>query len=43
MGFVGRIEQYQHRESVWHPLGSLTPSGKGPLQPPMVTLQILGG
>ena len=43
MGFVGRIEQYQHRESVWHPLSSLTPSGKGPLQPPMVTLQILGG
>jgi ATP-independent RNA helicase DbpA len=24
-------------------LSSLTPSGKGPLQPPMVTLQILGG
>jgi len=43
MGFVGRIEQYQNRESVWHPLSSLTPSGKGPLQPPMVTLQILGG
>ena len=43
MGFVGRIEQYQHRESAWHPLSSLTASGKGPLQPPMVTLQILGG
>jgi ATP-independent RNA helicase DbpA len=24
-------------------LSSLTPSGSGPLQPPMVTLQILGG
>ena len=43
MGFVGRIEQYQHRESVWHPLSSLTPTGQGQLQPPMVTLQILGG
>ena len=43
MGFIGRIEQYQHRESVWYPLNSLTPTGSGPLQPPMVTLQILGG
>ena len=43
MGAVGKIEQYQKRESVWHKLDELTPSGKGPLLPPMVTLQILGG
>jgi ATP-independent RNA helicase DbpA len=43
MGAVGKIEQYQHRASVWHPLEELTPTGHGPLQPPMVTLQILGG
>ena len=46
MGFVGKIEQYQNRPSVWHKLDELTPTGKGPkdlLLPPMVTLQILGG
>ena len=43
MGFVGKIEQYQKRESVWHKLDELTPAGQGPLLPPMVTLQILGG
>ena len=43
MGSVGRIEQYQSHESVWHPLAELTPSGTGPLRPPMVTLQIAGG
>jgi len=47
MGFVGKIEQYQNRPSVWHKLDELTPtaefSQKGPLLPPMVTLQILGG
>ncbi len=43
MGAVGKIEQYQKCESVWHPLDELTPSDKGPLLPPMVTLQILGG
>ena len=43
MGAVGKIEQYQHRASVWHPLEELTPTGHGPLLPPMVTLQILGG
>jgi ATP-independent RNA helicase DbpA len=43
MGSVGKIEQYQKRESVWHKLDELTPTGKGPLLPPMVTLQILGG
>ena len=43
MGAVGKIEQYQKQESVWHPLTELTPTGKGPLLPPMVTLQLLGG
>ncbi|HEY5582681.1 MAG TPA: ATP-dependent RNA helicase DbpA [Rhodoferax sp.] len=43
MGAVGKIEQYQKRESVWHKLDELTPTGKGPLLPPMVTLQLLGG
>jgi ATP-independent RNA helicase DbpA len=43
MGSVGKIEQYQNSASVWHKLDELTPSGKGPLLPPMVTLQILGG
>jgi len=43
MGSVGKIEQYQRQESVWHPVGELTPTGQGPLLPPMVTLQLLGG
>ena len=43
MGFVGKIEQYQNRESVWHKLDELTPTGQGPLLAPMMTLQILGG
>src|SRR5450830_1162776 len=43
MGFVGKIEQYQNRPSVWHKLDELKPTGQGPLLPPMVTLQILGG
>ena len=43
MGSVGKIEQYQKLVSVWHKLDELTPTGKGPLLPPMVTLQILGG
>ncbi len=43
MGSVGRIEQYQKCASVWHKLDELTPTGQGPLLPPMVTLQILGG
>jgi ATP-independent RNA helicase DbpA len=43
MGAVGKIEQYQNQASTWHKLDELTPTGKGPLQPPMVTLQILGG
>ncbi|OGB28579.1 MAG: ATP-dependent RNA helicase DbpA [Burkholderiales bacterium RIFCSPLOWO2_12_FULL_61_40] len=43
MGFVGKIEQYQNQPSTWHKLDELTPTGNGPLQPPMTTLQILGG
>ncbi|WP_394756089.1 ATP-dependent RNA helicase DbpA [Rhodoferax sp.] len=43
MGSVGKIEQYQKRESVWHKLDELKATGKGPLLPPMVTLQLLGG
>jgi ATP-independent RNA helicase DbpA len=43
MGFVGKIEQYQKQESVWHTLDELTPASKAPLLPPMMTLQILGG
>jgi ATP-independent RNA helicase DbpA len=43
MGAVGKIEQYQNQASVWHKLDELTPTGKGALLPPMVTLQILGG
>eukprot|EP01030_Chromulinospumella_sphaerica_P010097 gene10097-9904_t len=43
MGSVGKIEQLQGRESRWFPLADLTPTGSGPLVPPMVTLQIIGG
>ncbi|HSW05575.1 ATP-dependent RNA helicase DbpA [Aquabacterium sp.] len=43
MGRVGRIEEMQGQESVWHPLDELTPKDSGRLQPPMVSLQILGG
>ena len=43
MGSVGKIEQYLKQESVWFPRDGLTPSGSGPLLPPMVTLQLLGG
>ena len=49
MGRVGRIEEMQGRESVWHPLAELSAAAarddasRGPLRPPMVTLQILGG
>ncbi|GAB3487167.1 ATP-dependent RNA helicase DbpA [Curvibacter fontanus] len=43
MGAVGRIEQYQTQESVWHKLDELKPASKEPLLPPMTTLQILGG
>jgi ATP-independent RNA helicase DbpA len=43
MGAVGKIEQYQKQPSTRHKLDELTPTGSGPLRPPMVTLQILGG
>ncbi|APW44265.1 ATP-dependent RNA helicase DbpA [Rhodoferax saidenbachensis] len=43
MGAVGKIEQYQNAPSVWFKRDELTPTGKGRLLPPMVTLQILGG
>ena len=43
MGSVGKIEQYQKQVSVWHTREELSPTGKGPLLPPMVTLQLLGG
>ena len=43
MGSVGKIEQLQGRESRWFPVADLTPTGNGPLVPPMVTIQIIGG
>ena len=49
MGRVGRIDEMQGSESVWHPLAELSAAAsqddatRGPLRPPMVTLQILGG
>jgi ATP-independent RNA helicase DbpA len=43
MGNVGKIEQLQERESTWAPLSTLTPAAGGMLQPPMATLQIVGG
>ena len=43
MGRVGNIEKAQGFTSQWHPLSELVSTGGGPLVPPMVTLQILGG
>jgi len=44
MGFVGRIEQLQSRESNWVPLESLQGTqGVKPLKASMATLQIVGG
>ncbi len=43
MGRVGRIDEMQGGDSVWHQLAELTPARAEPLRPPMVTLQILGG
>ena len=43
MGSVGKIESLQGRESQWHKLADLKPTGKGKLAPPMVTLHIQGG
>ena len=45
MGFIGRLEQLQGRESQWQPLSALNPksSDARPLPAPMKTLQIVGG
>ena len=43
MGRVGQIEQALGFSSEWLPLSGLTSTSGGPLQPPMRTLQILGG
>jgi ATP-independent RNA helicase DbpA len=43
MGSVGKIEQLQGAEVRWYPLSELTRSPGGPVLPPMVTLQIVGG
>jgi ATP-independent RNA helicase DbpA len=43
MARVGDIEHAGGFTSQWHPLSTLTPTGTGPLRPPMATLQILGG
>jgi ATP-dependent RNA helicase DbpA len=43
MGFVGKIEQLQNRESQWHKLRDLPPASKDLLIPPMATLHIQGG
>jgi ATP-independent RNA helicase DbpA len=44
MGAVGRIDAMQGTESAWHALSELSPADStGPLQPPMITLQIVGG
>jgi ATP-independent RNA helicase DbpA len=40
---VARLEEMQVIEGEWHPLASLKPSKAGPLVPPMITVQILGG
>ncbi len=43
MGSVGKIELLQGRESEWHKLDELKPTGQGKLVPPMVTVHIQGG
>jgi len=47
MGRVGRLEAAQGAEVEWRPLSELTAptnsAAAGPLRPPMVTLQMLGG
>lgn len=45
MGFIGKIEQLQGRESVWQDLGKLDSKAvQGrPQAAPMMTLQIVGG
>jgi ATP-independent RNA helicase DbpA len=43
MGYVGKIEVLQGRESSWQELSAMTPAGKDMLVPAMATLQIVGG
>ena len=43
MGRVGQIEHATGLELQWQKLDALSSTGAGPLQPPMATLQILGG
>ncbi len=43
MGAVGKLEHQLKLKLDWAPLSSLTPTGSGPLKPPMQTIQILGG
>jgi ATP-independent RNA helicase DbpA len=43
MGAVGRIEQLQGRESVWHALAELTSAASGRLLPAMATIHIQAG
>jgi len=43
MGAVGRIEQLQGRESVWHQPSELTPAAGGRLLPPKATIHIQAG
>jgi ATP-dependent RNA helicase DbpA len=43
MGRVGQIEKALGFSSDWHPLSELTSSSPLPLQPPMQTIQIMGG
>jgi ATP-independent RNA helicase DbpA len=43
MARVAGLETAQKKEVQWHKLSELTPATPGHLQPPMATLQILGG
>lgn len=43
MGWVGKIEQVQGRESEWQELSALVPKAGGIPQPPMVTIQLAAG
>ena len=43
MGSVGKIEVLQGRPSQWSQVSELTPTGSGPLVPPMATVQSFGG
>jgi ATP-independent RNA helicase DbpA len=43
MPAIVKIEQYQQQTLAWFPIESLKPKAGDILQPPMVTIQILGG